>query len=56
MTCRGGLQVWLKDRLVASMAPGTAARAVRLDLQEGDNILLCKSSVQKGAWEIDGRL
>jgi hypothetical protein len=51
LTCRGGLQVWLKDRLVVSMSPW-GGKSLRLDLQEGDNILLCKSSVQTGLWEL----
>jgi hypothetical protein len=43
--------MWLKDRLVVSMPPG-GGKTLRLDLQEGDNLLFCKSSVQKGPWEI----
>ena len=51
VTCRGGLQLWLKERLVVSMAPH-GFKTLRLDLQEGDNILLCKSSVESGPWEV----
>jgi hypothetical protein len=45
---QGGLQLWFRERLVATLAGG--GKRIRLDLQEGDNILLCKSSVQSGAW------
>ena len=50
VSCQGGLQLWLRERLVATLAGG--GKRIRLDLQEGDNILLCKSSVQSGAWDV----
>ena len=47
VTCQGGLQLWLRDRLVTTMVGGV--KRIPLDLQEGDNILLCKSSVKSDA-------
>jgi hypothetical protein len=49
--CRGGLQLWHNDRLVAGMEK-YGSRTFRLDLQEGENIILCKSSVKTGPWEV----
>jgi len=47
VSCQGGLQLWLRERLVATVVKG--GKRIRLDLQEGDNILLCKSSVKSDA-------
>lgn len=52
--CRGGLQMWLNNRQVLSLSSGGwGGKTIRLDLQEGDNILFCKSSAGgKGSWKL----
>ena len=50
-SCRGSAQLFLNNAPVATL-DGNGGKTVRLNLDAGDNILLCKSSAQEGAWEI----
>jgi len=49
--CRGGMEAWLNDEKIVSLDKDSG-KTVRVSLVHGDNVLLCKSSVLKGSWEI----
>ncbi|MDQ3814306.1 MAG: LamG domain-containing protein, partial [Armatimonadota bacterium] len=51
--CRGAAELWLNNKSVLAInAPDGGGKSVRVELNAGDNILFCKSSVLSGKWEI----
>jgi len=53
--CRGSMEAWLNDEKILSLGKD-GGRVLTVSLRKGENVLLCKSSVLSGQWEIAAEL
>jgi hypothetical protein len=51
-SCRGGMQVWLNGKPLATLPGPSGGKSVQVNLVAGDNTIFVKTSYAEGPWEI----